>query len=256
MSEALIGSNQFYGVPFPIAIGDRYIHVAQRPDGSMTVQAFRWDPDTRTVEEETLEQTDPDAPLTILPVAGHGGVRLIARAAAVEGYVTNDSEAVAYTILLQRDRIIIMRGDTTVAEFQDNTIVGVEVGIRIDADGVSLGGSLPEGFEYRQVHRDETVTLSTLVTVERPVLERRRFVRCRVHGPAILAAIGPLTVAGTSFDLGGMPLESLVWELRPGQSPCGAILVRDVEFEGSDFVGVAFAVEAGSADRFLAGFRR
>lgn len=51
MVEVNLGSNPFYDVPFPVAIGNVYIHVRKDPNAGMDVQVFRWNPEDQTISK-------------------------------------------------------------------------------------------------------------------------------------------------------------------------------------------------------------
>lgn len=252
MAEALIGSNRFYDVPFPVVIGNRYIHVARRADGSMAIQVFRWDPSTKTVREEPVSVGKGFRPtLTVMPDEEAGGLRLIAGGEGVGGYASDPT----YTVLFQPDRIKILRGDIPALEMEDSGVAGFDVGIRVENSGISIGGSLPDGFEIRHLYEEQSVVLATMVTAADPVLQRHRFVECQILGPTLVCSVGSTSVTGGTFEMGGLPGESIVWEMRPGQIPYGAVLLKDVAFENCTFFNVAFGATAEEARSLLAGIQ-
>lgn len=252
MAEALIGSNRFYNVPFPVVIGNRYVHVARRADGSMAVQVFRWDPNTKTVREESVSVGKGLRPtLSVMPDEQTGGLRLVAHGEGIAGYASEP----AYTILLQPDRIQILRGDTPAFEMTGSSLAGFDVGIQVEDSGIALGGSLPDGFEIRHLYEKRTVVLATMVTAAEPVLQRHRFVECHILGPTLLCSLGSASVTGGTFEMAGLPGESIVWEMRPGQVPYGAVLLKDVDFENCTFFNVAFGAPPGEAQSLLAGIQ-
>lgn len=254
MAEVHIGSNAFYDVPFPVAIGNRYIHLQKKPDGGMEVQIFRWDPTSQTVSRDEISYPkDSAGPITVQPYGDAGGVRLSIGSDTIQGYATTGA-LTADSVLFLEDKIAVYHGDTPVLEVLGTTIQGFHVGIEIKPEGVSIGAPLPEGFSYRYVHEDQPVRLATLVSAKNPVLSGTDFVRCQIYGPALVAPIGPVSLESSNFDMLGAAKSSLVWELRQDQEPYGAILVRDVEFRECNFIGVAFAVPAGEVDATLGQF--
>jgi hypothetical protein len=43
-----LGTNDFFGVPFPLVMADRFFHVYGDLQGKMTLDVFRWDDDNST----------------------------------------------------------------------------------------------------------------------------------------------------------------------------------------------------------------
>lgn len=230
MVEVNLGSNPFYDVPFPVAIGNLYIHVRKDPNAGMDVQVFRWNPEDQTISKlEASSTTQQDEPVTVSPYGDTGGVRLIVRDGTLQGYATAGALA-ADSILLLPDRIAVYHGDTPTLEVLQASISGFDVGIEVTANGVAIGAPLPDGFHYRYTYEDQRISISTLVSPEEPVLARTTFTRCRIEGPALIAPTGALSLDSCHFNMLGAPLESLVWEVGQHGRPYGAILAQEVEF--------------------------
>lgn len=250
-----VGSNSFLGVPFPIAIGDRYIHIGPDPEGgpSPIVRVFRWDAESSTVTEET--ETAAGTPLTWSHDAGHGTIRLRVdptNASMITGYAAG-GPLDAVTVVARADAIEVLDGDTPIITVSNSMLAGFPVGLLVDpaTGGVSMGAPLPEGFQVSLRHKDEIVRIAMLVDPAMPVLQDREFIGCRIVGPALLAQGGPIQLVGCGFDMQGAQPGSLVWEIPPTGEAYGAIVLRDVSFEGCEFVGVGLVAPPGQRDDLL-----
>jgi len=186
-----VGSNSFLGVPFPLAIGDRYIHIGPDPEGgpSPIVRVFRWDATTATVTEET--ETTTGTPLTWSHDAGHGTIRLRVdptNASMITGYVAG-GPLDAITVVARPDAIEVLEGDTPIVTVSNSILSGFPVGLFVDPStgDVSMGAPLPEGFPVSLRHTDEIVRIAMLVDPGMSVLRDREFIGCRIEGPALLA---------------------------------------------------------------------
>ena len=246
-----IGSNWFFGVEFPLVVGDRYVHIGPDPSGGCEpyIRVFRWDSEASNVEE--LHPAG-GAVLTWEHDAGAGTVRLRSRAESAVGYVDVGPEA-DMLISLDADAIRIMQGGKSVAEFARSVVVGSEVGLIVDpvTGSIQLGGQLPIGFRYRISYQDQDVRLASLVSAHSPLLRNRTFTRCRIEGPALLVPRQGVEMADNRLNALGFDRESLVWSIPPSGQPYGAIIVDDVSFLECDLTGVGFAALSTQRDEFL-----
>ena len=250
-----IGSNSFLGVPFPLAIGDRYIHIGPDSTGSAIaeVRVFRWDAASKTVTEE--QQADGGTPLTWSHDAEHGAIRLRVDPSAatnIKGYVSG-GPLDAITVVVRDAEIVVLDGDTPMMTLGNNMLTGFPVGVFVDPSNgsVSMGAQLPDGFQFTLTHTNESVPIAMLVDHRSPVLSNRKFVKCRILGPAILAQAGPIELVGCGFDMLGGQAGSLVWEAPPTNEAYGTILLKDVAFEECEFVGVGLAAPHNGRDELL-----
>ncbi|MCP3854595.1 MAG: hypothetical protein GY698_07680 [Actinomycetia bacterium] len=250
-----VGSNSFLGVPFPLAIGDRYIHIGPDPEGgpSPIVRVFRWDATTSTVTEET--ETATGTPLTWSHDAGHGTIRLRVdptNASMITGYAAG-GPLDAITVVARADAIEVLEGDTPIVTVSNSMLSGFPVGLLVDPStgGVSMGAPLPEGFHVSLRHTDEIVRIAMLVDPGMPVLRDREFIGCRIVGPALLAQGGPIQLVGCGFDMQGAQPDSLVWEVPSTGEAYGAIVLSDVSFERCEFVAVGLVAPPGQRETLL-----
>lgn len=250
-----VGSNSFLGVPFPLAIGDRYVHIGPDPSGNTVpiVRVFRWDESSRTVTEETTDRGQ--SPLTWTHDANHGTVRLrvdTGNASMITGYVSG-GPLDAITVVARPDAIEVLNGDTRIVTVSNNMLSGFPVGLFVDPSSanVAMGAQLPEGFRVRLRHTDEIVRIAMLVEPTVPVLEDREFIGCRIVGPALVAQGGPVELIDCGFNMQGAQKSSLVWEIPSTGQPYGAVILSDVSFQRCQFIGIGLVAPLGQREAVL-----
>lgn len=249
----VIGSNWFRGVDFPLVVGDRYVHIGPDPAGSSApeIQVFRWDRIRNEAHREA--QARSDTALTWEYDANDGTVRLRATAndrSAATGYASG-GPGDSYVVVVTHNTIRVLSGSRPIAEFASNAVSGSDIGIRVDpsAGSVSLGGRLPDGFEYRIRYESKVVKLADLVTPERPLIANREFVGCRVEGPALLTPTdAPFDLVSNRMGAPGLAPESIVWAMPPTMQPFGTIVVNNVGFENCELAAVGLAVPEADRD--------
>ncbi len=251
-----VGANYFSDVPFPLRVGERYVHVAGGVDDEAepSVKVFRWDATTGLAFEEQPEST---APLTWGFDKDQGALRLVvarSSSSAIEGYAAG-SPADAVTVVIHSDQIQIIDGDEIIGVVGGNDLARSPIGVSVDpiAGGFSIGGRLPDGFAIGVRHQDDELVLSSLVTPKLGpcILQGHRFESCTIHGPAILMPGGELEISGCDFNMQGAHVESLVWPLPPAGQPYGGIIVQKTAFVGCHLNQVAFAVPQDQRSSFL-----
>ncbi len=250
-----VGSNSFLGVEFPVAFGDRYVHIGRDPSGvSMPeVRVLRWDAETKTVQEEV--DAGDSAVLTWDQDEHLGAVRLRVnpeRASTISGYLAG-GPLDAMTVVVAPEVVRVVVGNETVSEFAGNVLAGSEVGLHIDpaTGSAGLGAQLPAGFEYRLRYQSKTIRLGSMVDVESPLLRNREFTDCRVEGPVLLAPVGSFGLERNRMGAPGVDPGSLVWEIPPTGQAFGALMVSNVVFRGCELLAVGFAVAPGHRDGLL-----
>ncbi len=90
-----------------------------------------------------------------------------------------------------------------------------------------------------QTYRNEVIRIAEL-TVNSSLLEDLEFSNCRIIGPAILALLNNVTLAGCGWE--GPGLDAIFWEVSPERGPViGAVGVKNCTFSNCTFeqVGVA-----------------
>ena len=236
-------------------VGDRYVHVGRDPSGGSKaeVRVLRWDPLERTVREEPA--VGEGAVLTWDHDGDSGAIRLRVnpeRGNAIAGYLAGGALD-SMTVVVEPSVIRVMSGGSTLAEFADNVLAGSAVGLRIDPanGGISFGGLLPDGFDYKLTYISRIIRLGLMVDVNSPILSNREFIDCRVEGPALLAPVGPFTLEGNRMGGRGVDQGSLVWEIPPTGQPFGALVASNVRFLRCDLLAIAFAVAQGQREIFL-----
>lgn len=240
-----IGGNLFEGVQFPIAFGDRFISITQDlVTGAPLVDIYRWDRKRDRLLVELLQgrplQGAP--PVTVVPVAGAGGVRLTVAGddEGIVGYLSGGDDP--SSVVISKDRIALLRGDRTVFEMLSSTIIGAPIGLRLGSGGeTSMGAQLPVGFPRRRLISGATIVLTDLVGIP-PVIQMVDFEDCRLVGPTLVAALGPLELVDST-----LPAGNFIWEFpgREGEM-VGVIGLMDCAIRRCTLEGVGLAVPPGS----------
>jgi hypothetical protein len=163
MTKVDLGSNDFYGVPFPLVIGDRYVHVYAGTDGAKKIDVFRWDAESGTAEYEVLASVPVSAGAKSNPsgivtfVAEDGGFLFKFRPDPDKAQLFGDIPAAGdLRIRLRDDFLAVLNADGTPrVTFSRNSITGMAIGIRVGADGsVGMGSNaLPAGMRLVRVDK-------------------------------------------------------------------------------------------------------
>jgi hypothetical protein len=154
-----LGTNDFYDVPFPVVVGDRYFHVYTAADGSMKIDVFRWDPanGTATYEVAASEPIDSAAASNRRGVVTFtqedGGFLFKFRPdpdrAQLFGTVPGPQDL---SVRFRDYDVVVFRGGDLVATFQSNMFVNLPIGIEVADDGsIRIGvASLPPGMDVER----------------------------------------------------------------------------------------------------------
>jgi len=149
-----LGTNQSFGVPFPIVVADRFFHMYEE-QGRFLIDVFRWDETTKTPSYEVrgnqpLQDNIDSNPTGIVTFGEEETGAFLFKfrpkpaVSQIFGHVPIDDELQVH--INDRD-IRVTRGEDVVVTASDNVIVGSLIGIQVYADGSFLIGSsqLPEG---------------------------------------------------------------------------------------------------------------
>lgn len=154
MANVELGTNDFFGVPFPLVLADRFFHIYG--DGaSLNLDVFRWDESTRRPSYEVLRgkplhaniATNPTGIVTFAHEATGAflfkfrpkpGVSQIFGQVPVQGEVA---------VRINDHLLAVKRGEQSVATLIRTMLTGFPIGIRVGADGsVGIGVNwLPPG---------------------------------------------------------------------------------------------------------------
>lgn len=154
MARVTLGSNDFFGVPFPVVVADRFFHIYTGTDGGMLIDVFRWDEDAERPTYEVVRSepqvesiaTNPTGVVTFS--AEDGGFLFKFRpkpgVSNIFGRIPVQDEV---HIHISDSRVRVMRGEVPVVTFESNAVSGVPIGIEVGADGsVRFGvNRLPKG---------------------------------------------------------------------------------------------------------------
>jgi hypothetical protein len=149
-----LGGNDFFGVPFPVVVADRFFNIYSEGN-SFNVNVFRWDETNRQPVFEVLagkpQQGNIDANPTGIVTFAHevSGAFLFKfrpkpGVSQIFGRVPDPNEI---EVRISDKRITVMRENITIATFTANQSSGVAIGIQVGADG-SIGiatNRLPQG---------------------------------------------------------------------------------------------------------------
>jgi len=151
--NVVLGSNDFFGVPFPIVLADRFFHIHSTAQG-FGLDVFRWDEQTRQPIYEVKASspqadnisTNPTGIITFSePVSGTFLYKYRPKAGVSQifGKVPVNKE---FGVRITDCNITIMAGNANICTLVRNEFKGL-IGIQVGADGsVGIGvGRLPKG---------------------------------------------------------------------------------------------------------------
>ncbi len=154
-----IGTNDFFGVPFPLVLADRFFHIYTTPTG-FKLDIFRWDEQRKQPVYEVKASkpladnisTNPTGIITFSePAAGNFLYKFRPKpeVSQIFGKVPVGKEFVAR---ISDQRIAVMVADTELCTLERNQFMGLPIGIQVGADGaIAIGVSkLPEGMILRR----------------------------------------------------------------------------------------------------------
>ena len=152
--EVVLGSNDFFGVPFPLVLADRFFHVYDSETG-FELDIFRWDEETKqAVYEvkagESLNENINTNPTGIVTFGKSVRGVFIYRfrpklgVSQILGKVPVEKE---FEVRINDDVITVLVGYVRVVWLVKGRIVRANIGIQVGADGSVVAGvnKLPEG---------------------------------------------------------------------------------------------------------------
>jgi hypothetical protein len=154
-----LGTNDFFGVPFPLVLADRFFHVYPDANGKMKLDVFRWD----TAEQAAFYEVEGSKPVqehidsnpTGIVTFGEAGGGFLFKfrpkpgVSQIFGRIPISDELVVHI----KDRSIrVMHGDQPIVTMGSNEVAGSAIGVQVGADGsVSMGGgALPSGMQLQR----------------------------------------------------------------------------------------------------------
>ena len=154
--KVVLGSNDFFGVPFPIVLADRFFHVYSTARG-LALDVFRWDetgqgPVYEVKASQPLAEnisTNPTGIVTFSePTTGAFLYKFRPKpgVSQIFGKIPVDSE---FQVTVNDHRIVIVRDGVTACTLERNQFSGLAIGIQIGADGsIGIGvNRLPAGMK-------------------------------------------------------------------------------------------------------------
>jgi len=152
--KVILGSNDFFGVPFPLVLADRFFHIYGTARG-FTLDVFRWDEqageavyEVRAGQPQSSNMStnptgivtfsEPDTGTFLYKFRPKPGI------SQIFGRVPVNEE---FEVRISDRRITVMANDTNICTLERNQFSGLPIGIQVGADGsIGIGVSrLPEG---------------------------------------------------------------------------------------------------------------
>jgi hypothetical protein len=151
-----LGSNDFFGVPFPLVLADRFFHIYPATSG-FKLDLFRWDEELQQPFYEVKASTplldnistNPTGIVTFSePTSGtfQYKFRPKPRVSQIFGKVPIDKE---FEVLINDRMITVMAANENICTLQRNQFSGPPIGIQVGADGsIAISVSkLPNGMK-------------------------------------------------------------------------------------------------------------
>jgi hypothetical protein len=151
----ILGRNDFFGVPFPVVVADRFFHI-YRANGRFAIDVFRWDESSRTAsyevqESKPIEKNITTNPTGIVTFASEAGGFLFKfrpkpGVSQIFGTIPAPEELEVH---INDHEIRVSRGSVVIVTLVRNQFSGMPIGIWVRADhGISIGVSkLPAGMD-------------------------------------------------------------------------------------------------------------
>ena len=156
--NVILGNNDFFGVPFPLVLADRFFHIYATPSG-FSVDIFRWDEKTQKAVYEVRggqPQTDnmstnPTGIVTVGKPSGGFSYKFRPKpgVSQIFGKVPVDKE---FEVVIDDRSIKVMSDGRTACTLEKNQFSGMPIGIRVEANGsIGIGVNwLPPGMVLKR----------------------------------------------------------------------------------------------------------
>lgn len=153
-TRVVLGSNDLFGVPFPLVLADRFFHIYADPKGALKLDIFRWDEAERAPVYEVRASKPLDEAISTNPTGivtfgdETGGFLYKFRpkpgVSQIFGRIPVPDEIEVH---INDHSLRVLRGGQLMTTLVANQFVGMAVAIQIGADGsMAIGSnSLPEG---------------------------------------------------------------------------------------------------------------
>ena len=151
-----LGSNDFFGVPFPLVLADRFFHIYETPSG-LKLDLFRWDEE----KQQPIYEVKANTPLTDNISTNPTGIVTFSEPTSgtflykfrpkpgvsqIFGKVPIDRES---EVRINDRMITVMADNNNICTLQRNQFSGLPIGIQVGADGsIAIGvNKLPHGMK-------------------------------------------------------------------------------------------------------------
>jgi hypothetical protein len=149
----ILGSNDFFGIPFPLVLADRFFHIYSAGE-RFAIDVFRWEEHTKQAvyevqasqpQDESIS-TNPTGIVTFSePTTGDFLYKFRPKPgiSQIFGKVPLNVE---FEVKISDREIIVLGGGKSICTLQSNQFQGMPIGIQVGADGsVGIGvNKLPE----------------------------------------------------------------------------------------------------------------
>jgi len=157
--NVILGTNDFFGVPFPIVLADRFFHIYAKMTG-FKLDVFRWDEQTKQPIYEVKDSTPLDNNISINPT---GVITFSEPTSGTFLYKFRPKPAVSqifgkvpvdkdFEVRINDHRITAMAANTEICTLERNQFTEMPIGVQVGADGsIAIGvNKLPEGMTLRR----------------------------------------------------------------------------------------------------------
>jgi hypothetical protein len=155
-----LGTNDFFGVPFPLVLADRFFHLYTATNG-LKLDVFRWDEQTERPVYEVKESkplidninTNPTGIITFSePISGTFLYKFRPKpnVSQIFGKVPVNKE---FEVKINDHEIVVMSDNNRVCTLQKNMFVGCLIGIQVGADNsIAMGvNRIPNGMKLVRI---------------------------------------------------------------------------------------------------------
>jgi hypothetical protein len=157
--NVILGTNDFFGVPFPLVLADRFFHIYYT-DSGFKIDIFRWDEKSKKANyevkgSEPLTENIDKNPTGIVTFSKLNTGTFLYKfrpkpgISQIFGRIPVENE---YDVKINDHSIEVVRNGEKSNTYERNKVEGYIIGLYIHADGSEVLGSnrIPEGMNLRR----------------------------------------------------------------------------------------------------------